>query len=102
MACGLPSTLQGESLHGIANGVDCHSYRFPLGVCSGITPFNFPAMCGLWMWPMAVTCGNTFLLKPSERVPLTSMELWKLAKDCGLPDGVVNVIHGMHDSVNFL
>lgn len=102
MACALPSTLQGETLHGIANGVDCHSYRFPLGVCGGITPFNFPAMCGLWMWPVAVTCGNTFLLKPSERVPLTAMELWKLAKDCGLPDGVVNVIHGQHDSVNFL
>jgi malonate-semialdehyde dehydrogenase (acetylating)/methylmalonate-semialdehyde dehydrogenase len=102
MACALPSMLQGETLPGIANGVDTHSYRLPLGVCAGITPFNFPAMCPLWMFPYAVTCGNSFLLKPSERVPLTAMEIWKLAKDCGLPDGVMNVIHGTHDAVNFL
>lgn len=102
MACALPSLLQGETLQGIGTGVDCHSYRFPLGVTAGIAPFNFPAMIPLWMFPYSVTCGNTCLMKPSERVPLTTIELWKLARDCGLPDGVVNVMHGTHDAVNFI
>eukprot|EP00586_Coscinodiscus_wailesii_P019266 CAMPEP_0172497406 /NCGR_PEP_ID=MMETSP1066-20121228/99384_1 /TAXON_ID=671091 /ORGANISM="Coscinodiscus wailesii, Strain CCMP2513" /LENGTH=489 /DNA_ID=CAMNT_0013270155 /DNA_START=48 /DNA_END=1514 /DNA_ORIENTATION=+ len=102
MSCGIPSLMMGETLPGLAAGVDTCSYRFPLGVCAGITPFNFPAMVPLWMWPYSTVCGNSFLLKPSERVPLTSIELWKLAKDCGLPDGVVNIIHGTHDAVNFI
>ena len=68
--------------------------RFPLGVCAGITPFNFPAMVPLWMFPYATVCGNSYILKPSERVPLTSVRLMELAKDCGLPDGVCNMIHG--------
>eukprot|EP00392_Amoebophrya_sp_AT5.2_P010902 g10969.t1 len=87
---------------GIARGVDCHSYRRPLGVTAGIAPFNFPAMIPLWMFPFAAGCGNTMLMKPSERVPLTTIKLMELAKDCGLPDGVCNVIHGTHDAVNFI
>mmetsp|Transcript_31870 Transcript_31870/g.74508 ORF Transcript_31870/g.74508 Transcript_31870/m.74508 type:complete len:527 (+) Transcript_31870:80-1660(+) len=98
----IPSLLQGETLGNVANGVDVHSYRVPLGVCAGICPFNFPAMIPLWMFPVACTAGNTFLLKPSERVPLTGMMLAEMAHDCGLPPGVLNVIHGTHDTVNFL
>merc|ERR1719401_3007154 len=94
--------MQGETLHGVATSVDIHSYRLPLGVCAGITPFNFPAMCPMWMYPMACTAGNTFLLKPSERVPLTSIKLAELAIDCGLPAGVFNIVHGTFDTVNFL
>jgi len=102
MACGLPSMLQGETLFQIANGVDTYSYKNPLGVVAGITPFNFPAMCGLWMYPVATVCGNTMLMKPSERVPLTTIKLMEILKDCGMPDGVVNCIHGTHDAVNFI
>jgi len=102
MACGIPSMLQGETLANVATGVDVHSYRIPLGVCAGIAPFNFPAMIPLWMFPVACTAGNTMLLKPSERVPLTSMMLADMALDCGLPPGVLNVVHGGHDTVNFL
>jgi len=102
MSCGIPSLIQGETLAGVATAVDVHSYRVPLGVTAGICPFNFPAMIPLWMFPPAVTAGNTMLLKPSERVPLTSIMLAEMANDCGLPPGVVNVIHGAHDTVNFL
>lgn len=102
IASGVPSMLKGETLPGIATSVDTHSYRVPLGVCAGICPFNFPAMVPLWMFPMATTAGNTFLMKPSERVPLTTMMLGKLATDCGLPAGVLNVIHGTADAVNFI
>jgi len=102
IATGVPTMLQGETLHGVATSVDIHSYRLPLGVCAGIFPFNFPAMCPLWGFPMACTAGNTYLLKPSERVPLTAVKLAELAMDCGLPPGVLNVIHGTHDSVNFI
>jgi malonate-semialdehyde dehydrogenase (acetylating)/methylmalonate-semialdehyde dehydrogenase len=98
----IPSMLQGETLPGVANSVDTHSYRVPLGVCAGICPFNFPAMIPLWMFPMATTAGNTFLMKPSERVPMTSMKLAELANDCGLPAGVLNIIHGTKDAVNFI
>ncbi|CAD7959152.1 unnamed protein product [Amoebophrya sp. A25] len=100
MACALPSWLQGESLQNIATGVDCHSYRTPLGVTAGIAPFNFPAMIPLWMFPFAAGCGNTMLMKPCERVPLTSIRLIELAIECGLPPGVCNAIHGTHDTVN--
>lgn len=97
------ATLQmGETTENVARGVDCHSYKQPLGVCAGITPFNFPAMVPLWMFPLAVAAGNTYVLKPSERNPAASMILARLAKESGLPDGVLNIIHGAHDSVNFL
>eukprot|EP00930_Biecheleria_cincta_P023845 TRINITY_DN1714_c0_g1_i3.p1 TRINITY_DN1714_c0_g1~~TRINITY_DN1714_c0_g1_i3.p1 ORF type:complete len:521 (-),score=100.43 TRINITY_DN1714_c0_g1_i3:144-1706(-) len=102
MSCGIPSMLQGETLANVANSVDVHSYRVPLGVCAGIAPFNFPAMIPLWMFPPAVTAGNTYVMKPSERVPLSSIMLAELAMDCGLPPGVLNVVHGAHDTVNFL
>eukprot|EP00933_Yihiella_yeosuensis_P032917 TRINITY_DN2659_c2_g1_i1.p1 TRINITY_DN2659_c2_g1~~TRINITY_DN2659_c2_g1_i1.p1 ORF type:complete len:522 (-),score=146.93 TRINITY_DN2659_c2_g1_i1:601-2166(-) len=102
MSCGIPSMLQGETLANVATAVDVHSYRIPLGVCAGIAPFNFPAMIPLWMFPVATTAGNTYLIKPSERVPLTTMKLAELAAECGMPPGVVNVVHGGHDTVNFL
>jgi len=98
----VPAMMQGETLAGVATSVDVHSYRLPLGVCAGICPFNFPAMIPLWMYPPAVTAGNTFLMKPSERVPLSAMFLAELANDCGLPPGVLNVVHGGHDTVNFM
>lgn len=101
-ACGTPSMLQGETLPNIGTDVDSYSYRLPLGVTAGITPFNFPAMVPLWMFPLATACGNTMLLKPSERVPMTAVKLVEMAHDCGMPPGVVNVIHGTHDAVNFL
>mmetsp|Transcript_46913 Transcript_46913/g.146974 ORF Transcript_46913/g.146974 Transcript_46913/m.146974 type:complete len:374 (-) Transcript_46913:160-1281(-) len=86
----------------VASDVDTYSVRQPLGVCAGICPFNFPAMIPLWMFPVAITCGNTFVMKPSERVPLTAMRLVELAQEAGVPEGVVNVIHGTHDAVNFI
>jgi malonate-semialdehyde dehydrogenase (acetylating) / methylmalonate-semialdehyde dehydrogenase len=85
-------------MQNVATGVDIHSYRVPLGVCAGIAPFNFPAMIPLWMFPMSIVCGNTFILKPSERVPLTAMRLAELALEAGLPKGVLNIIHGTHNA----
>merc|ERR1719376_629551 len=82
--------------------MDLTSYRVPLGVCAGIAPFNFPAMVPLWMFPMATICGNTYIMKPSERDPTACLALVELLKDAGMPDGVVNVIHGQHDCVNFI
>lgn len=101
-ACGIPSLTQGESQTGIAKDMDIISFRLPLGVCGGITPFNFPAMIPLWMFPLAITVGNTFVIKPSERDPGACMMLVDLLKKAGVPDGVVNVIHGQHDAVNFV
>ena len=134
-ACSITSLQMGETVPGVATSTDVHSYRVPLGVCAGIAPFNFPAMVPLWMFPMAIACGNTYVLKPSERVPLTTMRLAELAMEAvraactrsssptpptphrptqgcprarapphaqGLPDGVLNVIHGQHDAVNFV
>ena len=101
-ACSVPSLMMGETTPNVGGGVDCHSYRVPLGVCAGIAPFNFPAMIPLWMFPLAVTTGNTYVLKPSERVPLSTMFLADLATEAGLPPGVLNVVHGAHDCVNFL
>ena len=94
--------MLGETLTGISKDMDLTSFRTPIGVCAGIAPFNFPAMIPLWMFPMATICGNTYIMKPSERDPTACMALLELLKDAGMPDGVVNVIHGQHDTVNFI
>jgi malonate-semialdehyde dehydrogenase (acetylating)/methylmalonate-semialdehyde dehydrogenase len=99
-ACGIPSLMMGECLENIASNVDCEVMRHPLGVCAGITPFNFPAMVPLWMYPVAITCGNTFILKPSEKVPLTSQYIAELLLEAGLPEGVFNIVHGGKPSVD--
>lgn len=99
-SCGIPSLMMGESMENIARNVDCETIRHPIGVCAGITPFNFPAMVPLWMYPIAITCGNSFVLKPSEKVPLTSLFIAELLIKAGLPKGVFNVVHGGKDCVN--
>ncbi|MBM3344053.1 MAG: CoA-acylating methylmalonate-semialdehyde dehydrogenase [Betaproteobacteria bacterium] len=99
-AMGIPHLIKGEHSEDVGAGVDCHSLRQPLGVCAGITPFNFPAMVPLWMYPVAIACGNTFVLKPSEKVPSTAMRLAELFKEAGLPDGVFNVVHGDKQAVD--
>jgi malonate-semialdehyde dehydrogenase (acetylating)/methylmalonate-semialdehyde dehydrogenase len=101
-ACGIPQLLKGEYASNVGGGVDVHSLRQPLGVCVGITPFNFPAMVPLWMFPMALACGNSFVLKPSEKVPSCSLRLAELLKEAGLPDGVFNVVHGDKAAVDAL
>ncbi len=93
-ACGIPSLLMGQTLPNIATDVDCETVRHPVGVCAGITPFNFPAMVPLWMFPVALACGNTFILKPSEKVPLSAVRLGELLAECDLPPGVFNIVHG--------
>ena len=93
-ACGIPHLLKGEYSENVGSGVDCHTLRQPVGVCAGITPFNFPVMVPLWMFPVAIACGNTFILKPSEKVPSASILMADLFKQAGLPDGVLNVVHG--------
>ena len=99
-ACGAPHLLKGEHAQGVGKGVDAHSRLQPLGVCAGITPFNFPAMVPMWMFPMALACGNTFLLKPSEKDPSASIVMAELLKEAGLPDGVFNVVHGDKEAVD--
>ena len=101
-ACGAPTLLFGDTLENIARNVDCETYLQPIGVCAGITPFNFPAMVPLWMFPLAIACGNTFVLKPSEKVPLTSIILAELLEKVGLPKGVLNVVHGGRECVDAL
>jgi malonate-semialdehyde dehydrogenase (acetylating)/methylmalonate-semialdehyde dehydrogenase len=101
-ACGIPSLMMGEHLENIARGIDCDTIRQPLGVCVGITPFNFPAMVPLWMYPVALVCGNTFVLKPSEKVPLTAIKVAKLLEKAGLPKGVFNIVHGGRECVDAL
>ncbi len=101
-ACGIPSLLMGQTLPNIAANVDCETVRHPVGVCAGITPFNFPAMVPLWMFPVALACGNTFVLKPSEKVPLSAVRLGELLTECGLPPGAFNIVHGGKDCVNAL
>jgi malonate-semialdehyde dehydrogenase (acetylating) / methylmalonate-semialdehyde dehydrogenase len=101
-ACGVPSLLFGDTLENIARNVDCETMLQPLGVCVGITPFNFPAMVPLWMFPLAIACGNTFVLKPSEKVPLTAILLIELLEQAGLPKGVLNVVHGGRECVDAL
>ncbi|CAG0885493.1 unnamed protein product [Cyprideis torosa] len=100
--CSITSLQMGESLPSISRDMDTYSFRVPLGVCAGITPFNFPAMLPLWMFPTATICGNTYVIKPSERDPGACMMLVDLYKQAGCPDGVVNVIHGQHEAVNFI
>ena len=99
-ACGIPHLLRGDFTENVGRGIDSWSVRQPLGVCAGITPFNFPAMVPMWMFPMAIACGNTFILKPSEKDPSTSMRLAELAKEAGLPDGVLNVVNGDKEAVD--
>ncbi len=93
-ACGIPHLLKGEFSENVGTNVDSWSMRQPLGVVAGITPFNFPAMVPMWMFPIAIACGNTFILKPSEKDPSCSIRLAELLKEAGLPDGVFNVING--------
>ncbi len=93
-ACGIPTMLKGDYSDQVSTDVDTYSFREPLGVCAGITPFNFPAMVPMWMFPVAIACGNTFVLKPSERDPSASIRIAELWREAGLPDGVFNVVHG--------
>ena len=97
---GAPHLLKGELLPTVGRDVDTHWRLEPLGVCAGITPFNFPAMVPLWMFPVAIACGNTFILKPSEKDPSASVRMAELMKEAGLPDGVLNVVHGDAEAVN--
>ena len=101
-ACSIGTLQMGEYTEGVARGVDTYTLQQPLGVCAGITPFNFPAMIPLWMFPMAIVCGNTFVLKPSEQDPLSTMMLVELAVQAGVPAGVLNVVHGGKDVVDRL
>ena len=101
-ACGAPHLLKGTFSENVGTNVDSHSVRQPLGVCAGITPFNFPAMVPMWMFPMAVACGNTFVLKVSERVPSTALRLAELFSEAGLPRGVLNVVNGDKEAVDAL
>ncbi len=99
-ACGIPHLLKGEFSRNVGPDIDSYSDRQPLGVCAGITPFNFPAMVPLWMHPVAIACGNTFILKPSERDPSAPMLVFDLFKEAGFPDGVLNVVHGDKEAVD--
>ena len=99
-ATGIPSLLKGEFTEQVGAGIDSWSMRQPLGVVAGITPFNFPAMVPMWMFPVAIACGNTFVLKPSERDPSASMLLAEMLKEAGLPDGVFNVVHGDKEALS--
>ncbi|HEY4914552.1 MAG TPA: CoA-acylating methylmalonate-semialdehyde dehydrogenase [Candidatus Dormibacteraeota bacterium] len=101
-ACGAPTLLQGRTLRDVSGGVDQDLYRYPVGVCAGIPPFNFPVMIPLWMFPLAVVAGNTFVLKPSERTPLGGQRLAEIFLEAGFPEGVLNVIHGARDAVDAL
>jgi malonate-semialdehyde dehydrogenase (acetylating)/methylmalonate-semialdehyde dehydrogenase len=101
-ACGLPQLLKGDFSAQVSTGIDSFSFREPLGVCVGITPFNFPAMVPMWMFPVAIACGNAFILKPSERTPSASVLLAQLWSEAGLPDGVFNVVHGDKEAVDAL
>ena len=101
-ACGIPQLLKGEYTEQVGTGIDSYSVRQPLGVCAGITPFNFPVMVPMWMFPMAIACGNTFVLKPSEKDPSASIFLAELLREAGLPNGVLNVVQGDKTAVDTL
>ena len=98
--CGIPHLLKGEFSEQVGTGIDCYSTRQPIGVCSGVTPFNFPAMVPMWMFPIAIACGNTFILKPSEKDPSCAMKLAELLQEAGLPKGVLNVVNGDKEVVD--
>jgi len=98
-ACGLSQLVQGQTFENISRGIDLYSLRVPLGVVAGIAPFNFPCMIPLWMFPYAITCGNTMVLKPSEKVPGATDQLIRLCNQIGIPKGVINVVQGGHDTV---
>ena len=99
-ACGIPQMLKGDFTENVGTNIDSWSVRQPLGVCAGITPFNFPAMVPMWMFPMAIACGNTFVLKPSEKDPSCPLKLAELFSEAGLPDGVLNVVNGDKEVVD--
>src|SRR4051795_5848922 len=99
-ACGIPHLMRGEVTEQVGRGIDSFSVRQPVGVCAGITPFNFPVMVPMWMFPVALACGNCFILKPSERVPSASLILAELLKEAGLPDGVFQVVQGDKEAVD--
>src|SRR4249920_3654150 len=99
VACGAPSLMQGAALEDISRGIDCHVVRQPLGVCAAIAPFNFPAMVPMWFLPFAIVTGNTFVLKPSEQVPLSMRRMFELLEQCDLPPGVVNLVNGGREVV---
>jgi malonate-semialdehyde dehydrogenase (acetylating) / methylmalonate-semialdehyde dehydrogenase len=101
-AAGAPTLMMGKQLPDIATDIESGMYRYPIGVVGGITPFNFPMMVPCWMFPLAIACGNTFVLKPSERTPQLANRLAELFKEAGLPDGVLNIVHGAHEVVNGL
>jgi malonate-semialdehyde dehydrogenase (acetylating)/methylmalonate-semialdehyde dehydrogenase len=101
-AAGAPTLMMGKQLPDIATNIESGMYRYPVGVVGGITPFNFPMMVPCWMFPLAIACGNTFVLKPSERTPLLANRIAELFTEAGLPDGVLNIVHGAHDVVNGL
>ena len=101
-ACGIPTLMMGETLEDIAPGIDCATYRQPLGVFAAVTPYNFPVMIPLWFWPYAVATGNTFVLKPSEQDPITHQRIVDLATEAGMPAGVLNVVHGGKEAVTAL
>ncbi|HVR10375.1 MAG TPA: CoA-acylating methylmalonate-semialdehyde dehydrogenase [Thermoanaerobaculia bacterium] len=101
-AAGMPTLAMGETVLGVARKIDSHTVRVPLGVVAGITPFNFPAMIPLWMFPVAIAAGNTFVLKPSERTPMTAVRLAELLLAAGVPDGVLNLVHGGSEAVDAL
>lgn len=101
-ACGMPSLLMGSSLEDIASGIDCVTIRRPMGVFAGITPFNFPPMVPFWFWPFAIACGNTFILKPSERVPLSQIKVFELIEKAGFPKGILNMVQGGKEVVDAL
>lgn len=101
-AANAPALMMGETVENVARNIDTYSYIQPLGVCAGITPFNFPAMIPLWMFPMAIVCGNTFVLKPSEQDPLTPMRLVELFEEAGAPKGVLQVVHGKKEQVDMI
>ncbi|MEW5568471.1 CoA-acylating methylmalonate-semialdehyde dehydrogenase [Rossellomorea marisflavi] len=101
-AAGIPNLMMGKQLPDIAAGLESGMYRYPIGVVGGITPFNFPMMVPCWMFPLAIACGNTFVLKPSERTPLLAARLAELFEEAGLPSGVLNIVNGTHDVVNGL
>ena len=101
-ACGIPHLLKGEFSQNVGTNIDSWSVRQPLGICAGITPFNFPAMVPMWMYPISIACGNSFILKPSEKDPSCSLRLAELFSDAGLPDGVFNVINGDKNVVDLI